>query len=100
MYEQCLYCQRKVLEIDMTIHHIVPQSLGGKLEDTVHMCKTCHEYLHYCIPIEEVTSYQTLEKLQEHECFGKYLKWIKTIKHEKKIKVKKIIKQINQLSCL
>ena len=81
----------------MTIHHFIPKSKGGTLNDTIRMCKTCHSFLHYCIPINEVYKYDSYEKLETHLEFKKYLDWIKTIIHEKVIPIRKLKKTFKQL---
>lgn len=87
-------CGRKVRQDDMTIHHIIPKSKGGTLKDTIRLCKTCHAFLHYCIPLNEVTKYDTYIKLEEHDKFKKYLGWIRNITHPSMFNVKKIKKKI------
>jgi 5-methylcytosine-specific restriction protein A len=93
--EKCPVCGRMVREDDMTIHHYIPKSKGGTLDNTLRLCKTCHAFLHYCIPIDEVHKYDTYEKLGDHEKYKKYLGWIRTITHPSMLTVKKIKKRLN-----
>ena len=92
----CLLCKRMVRECDMTIHHYIPKSKGGTIEDTIILCKTCHSFLHNSIPLNEVHKFDTYEKLENHEKFKNYLEWIRNIKHPSIINVKKIKKKLNK----
>lgn len=94
--EKCPLCLRLVREDDMTIHHYIPKSKGGTLNETICMCKTCHSFLHHCIPLNEVHKYESYEKLEEHEKFKNYLEWIRTIHHPSMINVRKIKRKIRQ----
>ena len=96
-YEKCPLCERMIREDDMTLHHYIPKSKGGTLDDTMVLCRTCHAFLHYCIPLNEVPKYDTYTKLEAYEKFKKYLMWIRTITHPSIINVKKIKKTIKLL---
>lgn len=88
-YEECPVCGRNVRSEDITLHHTKPESLGGTLQQTIKMCKTCHRSLHYCIPLEDVELYDTVEKLEDHELFSLYLEWIREKDHPTQYAAKK-----------
>jgi 5-methylcytosine-specific restriction protein A len=92
--EKCPLCNRIVRDDDMTLHHYIPKSEGGTLNDTMRLCLTCHSFLHNCIPLEEVHMYDTYDKLEENECYKKYLGWVRTITHPNMIAIKKIKRTI------
>lgn len=89
---QCPCCLRKVRSTDMTIHHYIPVCRGGTLHETIILCKTCHEVLHYVISIDDVENYKTVDALKHHSIFSAYIKWIDTITHPGYIGVKRCYK--------
>jgi len=88
--EQCTVCLRNVQNKDMTHHHYLPKCQGGQLKDTIRLCKTCHETLHYCIPIEDSVLYFTTELLETHETYKLYIDWIRTKNSQSMYKVRNI----------
>ena len=89
---QCPCCLRHVRDIDMTIHHWLPRSQGGTLKETIILCKTCHETLHYIIDIADVVKYKTVDELESHPQFCNYLHWIRAIDHPSHVNVKQAYK--------
>lgn len=85
---QCPCCLRQVRATDMTIHHWLPRSQGGTLKETIILCKTCHETLHYIIDITDVIKYKTVDELESHPQFCNYLHWIRAIDHPGHVNVK------------
>jgi hypothetical protein len=90
----CSVCKRKVYEHDMTIHHWLPKSQGGTLKETFNLCLTCHSFLHYFIPIEEVHLFKTPESLKYNNLFNNYLFWVKDKKSLSVYKIKKVIDEL------
>lgn len=90
--EKCPICQRMIHPNDMTIHHYIPKSEGGSVETTMRICKTCHRTLHFCIPIENISFYDTVEKLESHCKFNKFIEWIRTKGHSSHYSPKKCMK--------
>jgi hypothetical protein len=76
----------------MTHHHWKPQAHGGNHIQTMRICETCHQTLHFIIPLEEVENYKTPESLHTHWVYSFYIKWIRGIDHDKTIKTKKVIR--------
>ena len=93
--EKCLVCNRHVHCHDMTIHHYVPECQGGTLQDTLRLCITCHSFLHYSIPLEEVNQFDTHDKIKNCEQFKNYIKLIENIIHPNIIKIKKLVKLLS-----
>lgn len=89
--EFCPVCLRNIKSQHMTYHHFLPKSEGGELEHTMRICKTCHDVLHYYIPLEEVSKYETPELLESHEEYKEYMKWIRNKDHSAMYTVKKVI---------
>jgi len=90
--EICPICKRSIQTHNMTVHHWKPQCKGGKEEHTMRICETCHQTLHFIIPLEEVEKYKTPEQLKENWIYRIYIEWISGIDHDKTIKTKKVIK--------
>lgn len=93
--EHCPVCQRNVKSEYMTIHHYKPKCQGGTLDDTMRMCKCCHENLHYFIEIEDVPLYDSIDKLEEHEEYSKYLHYIRNVEHTAMVPVKRMKKKLS-----
>lgn len=89
--EQCPVCLRNVKVKDITFHHYLPKCEGGKLKDTIRICRTCHETLHYCIPIEATKKYKTVVLLETHPVYKLYIDWIRTKNSQSMYKVRNII---------
>ena len=87
--EECPICQREVNQYDMTIHHWKPKCNGGTHQDTMRICRTCHDTLHYVIPIEQVEQFSSPKKLESHWIYGLYIRWIRNKEHSSMYKVKK-----------
>lgn len=94
----CLICQR---EKKLTKHHFIPSSRHknkktisrhgkDKLQETLQVCRECHNQLHACISEKEMDeNFHDFEKLCNHPEIKKFREWI--IKHQPqgKIKVKR-----------
>lgn len=89
--EDCPICLRSVKNIDITYHHYLPKCEGGKLKDTIRICRTCHETLHYCIPIEETKNFKTVDLLVTHPVYKLYIEWIRTKNSQSMYKVRNIV---------
>lgn len=90
--EQCPVCHRMIQTHNMTLHHWLPQCQGGTIDNTMRLCETCHQTLHFIIPINEVINYKTPEQLMENWIYKIYVEWIRGIDHDKTIKTKKVIR--------
>ncbi len=92
MDEKCPLCDRPLAE-PITKHHLIPLSKGGKDTPTVPMHKICHDKIHATFTETELkTYYHTIERLQEHEEIGRFIKWVKKKEpefYDKSVKAKK-----------
>lgn len=74
--EQCPLCERDVLLKNLTKHHLVPKSRGGK--ETEKVCRTCHRQLHALFTNKELEKeLNSVEELTANEEVQKYLKWVR-----------------------
>lgn len=100
IFEKCPLCKRQVYERDMVYHHWIPKStlkkenIKDKNHYTLRICDTCHKFLHYVIPIEEICHYNSIELLQNCEQMKAYLQYIQTIRHPHRLKLKKLIEKL------
>jgi 5-methylcytosine-specific restriction endonuclease McrA len=70
----CSLCERAVSQV--TKHHIVPKSEGGK--QTVDLCMTCHATLHRYFTNETLAREKSsIEALRADPDIARYLQWIK-----------------------
>jgi len=83
MEKQCGICFRDVKSTSK--HHIKPKSRGGKNDDTVPACKTCHRQVH-ALYTEKELALMSFEDLLKQPDMSKYLKWIRGRKGEFKAK--------------
>ena len=92
-YCTCPVCNRKQYQENITIHHWKPQCNGGTLKETFQICITCHTFLHYLIPINEVEFYSKPEDLLKNTNYVKFLSWISKKNNLANYKSKKYLKQ-------
>ena len=70
----CPLCHRNATHSND--HHFVPKSKGGK--EKTEICVPCHNTIHDLFDNNELRDiYNTVESLQSHERFKKYLAWIR-----------------------
>ena len=94
--EFCPICQRNVREEFLTLHHYKPKSQGGTLNQTMRICKCCHENLHYYIPLDQVDLYDTIDKLEQHQDYKDYIEYIRQVTHNAMYSVKEIKHKLKQ----
>ncbi|MDB5248317.1 MAG: endonuclease [Segetibacter sp.] len=72
----CPLCGRLLAE-PYNKHHLLPISKGGKNTPTVLLHKICHDKIHAVFTeLELKRNYNTIEKLQEYEDIGRFIKWL------------------------
>jgi len=60
-------------------HHLIPMSKGGKKGLTVDMHNICHRKIHATLTNRELKlNYFTIEKLQQHPEIAKFIQWVST----------------------
>jgi len=80
----CQLCER---EVEVTDHHLIPRTRHKNVKKTttaeqrnftVPLCRACHSQIHDLITEKEMErTYNTIEKLKEHEGVQKFINWIK-----------------------
>ena len=84
----CDLCLR--IDVERSIHHLIPREFGGGPEDTSKLCIPCHKQIHALYPNSELAvRLNTIEKLQADNEIKKYLNWIKKQPAGKLPKIKK-----------
>lgn len=74
--EGCPLCKRNMLLCNLTRHHLVPKSSGGRITEKI--CRTCHRQLHALFSNKELEKeLNSVEALRKNSDFQKYLGWIK-----------------------
>jgi hypothetical protein len=72
---QCPICSRDVPEGCWEKHHLIPKCKKGK--DTVLVCVSCGDMVHKVISLKELkTTYNTIEKIQQHSGIQNWVKWV------------------------
>ncbi len=75
--ELCPLCERDILVGNLTKHHFVPKSCGGR--ETKNICRTCHKQLHVLFSNKQLAAeLNSVEALATDEGVQKYLAWVKT----------------------
>jgi len=73
--ELCPLCEREMLPQNLTKHHLVPKSRGGRTTEKI--CRTCHRQLHALFTNKQLENeLNSVESLKENEDIQKYLKWV------------------------
>lgn len=71
---ECPLCERPTPSSEISDHHLVPKSKGGK--ETEPICNPCHRQIHALYDNWTLANrLNTVESLREDERFAKYLKW-------------------------
>ena len=74
----CELCKRELVPgptIDE--HHLIPRLKGGKNGPKVTIHKVCHRFIHATFTEAELArTYNTIEKLLEHDAVQKFVKWV------------------------
>lgn len=72
----CALCEREVPQV--TKHHLVPCSRGGKELPTIKICQLCHGQIHAIFTNRELDKYlNTVGALKNHPRMEKFLVWAK-----------------------
>ena len=83
----CPLCRHAYDRRDLTKHHLVPKSRGGR--ETVLLCRPCHRQLHATFSEKELERrYPTVESLDAAEELQPYLNWVRRRKPTKRIAVR------------
>lgn len=75
--QHCPLCQREIAQ-PANLHHLHPQSQGGKGTPTVLLHVICHNKIHSLFTEKELARhYNTIEKLRAHEEIQKFIKFVR-----------------------
>jgi len=73
----CPLCQREIAQ-PANLHHLLPQSQGGKGTPTVLLHVICHNKIHSLFTEKELARhYNTIDKLLAHEEIQKFIKFVR-----------------------
>ncbi len=68
----CVFCLR---DVPTRGHHIVPKSKGGRIIEPT--CEACESFIHRTFTHNELRdTYNTVESIQKHEGYQRFLKWL------------------------
>jgi len=75
--ELCVICKRKLGNVNISKHHLIPKSRGGKKSELIIIHNICHQKIHATFTEKELKrTYNTVEKLIVHESIAKFIKWV------------------------
>ncbi len=73
----CPICSRTLGKQNISKHHLIPKSRGGKDSELIEIHNICHQKIHSVFTLKELRDeYNTVEKLVEHEEITKFIKWV------------------------
>lgn len=73
----CQICRRELGANNISKHHLVPKSRGGKDGDTIMIHNICHQKIHSLFTEKELSEhYDTVDKLRASEEMYKFIKWV------------------------
>lgn len=90
-YEVCPICSKCIESSFMENHHYIPESRGGTSLDTMRICGTCHDVVHYYIPLDEIENYPKPEDLLKNPLIAMYVVWVMTKNHTGHWNIKKTL---------
>lgn len=83
----CPLCRHGYARRELTKHHLVPKSRGGK--ETVLLCRPCHRQLHAIYTEKELERrFPTVDALLAAEELQPYFAWVRRRKPTKHVAVK------------
>ena len=75
--QTCSICKRELGNKNISKHHLVPKSKGGKFMDTIMIHNICHQKIHSVFTEKELKNYfNSVEKLISHDAIKKFVKWV------------------------
>ncbi|MCG8326165.1 MAG: HNH endonuclease [Chitinophagales bacterium] len=73
----CLICERKLGTQNVSKHHLIPKSQGGKNTKTILIHNICHQKIHSVFSEKELErEFNTVEKIKNSEEMIKFIKWV------------------------
>lgn len=75
--QTCPICSRILGEENISKHHLIPKSRGGKGSELIEIHNICHQKIHSVFTLKELRDeFNTIEKLVEYEEISKFIKWV------------------------
>ena len=73
----CPICSRTLGKENISKHHLIPKSRGGKDSELIEIHNICHQKIHSVFTLKELRDYyNSVEKLVAHEEMAKFIKWV------------------------
>lgn len=73
----CPLCERQLGKINVSKHHLIPKSRGGKYSAVVLLHNICHQKIHSVFSEKELKKeFNTIEKLKKNDEVLKFIKWV------------------------
>ena len=73
----CHICGRELGSKNISKHHLIPKSKGGRDGETIMIHNICHQKIHSVFTEKELAeNYNTVEKLRASEEISKFVKWV------------------------
>lgn len=73
----CTICSRTLGKVNISKHHLIPKSAGGKDSELILIHNICHQKIHSVFTLKELRDhYNSVEKLISHEEISKFIKWV------------------------
>jgi len=73
----CIICKRELGKINISKHHLIPKSRGGKNSELITIHNICHQKIHATFTEKELKrTFNTVEKLTTHNSIIKFIKWV------------------------
>ena len=73
----CLICERELGSKNISKHHLIPKSKGGKNSETILIHNICHQKIHSVFTEKELKEeFHTIDKLKGNEEIIKFIKWV------------------------
>ncbi len=73
----CLICGRELGSKNISKHHLIPKSRGGRDGETIMIHNICHQKIHSVFTEKELSeNYNTVDKLRASEEISKFIRWV------------------------
>lgn len=74
---KCELCNRSILPVDESTHHLVPKSRGGVNGFIATLHGVCHRQIHALFGEQELDMlYNSIKSLKEHRDIKRFVEWI------------------------
>ena len=74
---ECPLCHRELGRKNISKHHLIPKSQGGKHSEVIWLHNICHQKIHSLFTEKELKKhFYTIELLLEQEAIQTFVKWV------------------------